>query len=488
MQQLGLNQVLTEVAKLLTPQPSGQPPAAQSGQRAFQMLGPALNQFPDHPALWFYMGLYYQQNFLESLAEVCWRRSFELEPQPAVLGNLGAALKASARPEVSRDLLRRAFHLLPRDPGVICNMTGSFVNEGNPWEGIEVGRQAIADGLDTPQTKFNTALLLLESGQYAQGFELYASGEHEYRDRRTYPGATRLTAGNFEEAKGKRLLVYGEQGIGDELMFATMLGDIANDFEVMFEHHPRSSQLYESAPWYTQVDCQPNRKIDPTDRFKPGELDYFCAIGDMAQFYRRTPESFAWKGPYYRVREEDARNTRTALEQYAEGRQIIGLSFRGGTMKTNRPYRSLQVEQLKPILNLDAYFVLLDYDDVSQELEWIHHNYGARKAAWFPSISWAWDYHHLGVLMAACDRIITVNQSGAHLAAAMGLETHVLTPYRAAWRYGLGRERPDQEIRQAEPWYWYPSGRSFMHRQLRDGVWQPAIESLMAKLAEESNA
>lgn len=435
---------------------------------AIQFLEPALNQYPHNPALWFFYGYALNATGRKAGAALAWERSFELEPQAQVLANLGAAMRGSADPDGARIVLRKALSLIPDDLPTVANLVGTYVNEGRPLEAIELAEKYLGRGGEgSPQLDFNLALVNLEAGRFAEGFKLYARGHHEARDRRSYEGATPINPDNFAPAMGSRLIVYGEQGIGDELMFATMLDDIAADFEVTFDHHPRLGGLHETSPWAGRITRYPTRKTTPAWH-KPGDADFYAPIGDLAQFYRTSSASFAWKGPYYRANPEEIATTRRYLDTMLNGRKLIGLSLRGGSLETARTYRTIEPAMLDPLLKReDLAFVALDYDDVSDVAAWIMATYGRDKYLWIPSITWAWDYHHKAALVGATDAIVTVCQSVAHLSAAMGHPTHVLTPARPAWRYGVREGSGD-------PWYLYPGGHAILHRQ-QGNDWTPAI-------------
>lgn len=465
MQQYSLADVITAIAeRLKNSQEQYVPP----------ILYPAMDQFPDNSALWYYAGMYFQRSGMPGMAVECWEKSFQLEPQGQILSSLGAVLKDTGRPLEARSILQRGLDLLPDDQIIYANLVGSYVNEGEPTQGIAYGERSLGLGHQNRSTMFNLGLLQLEVGNFGRGFDLYADGVHHYRDKRSYEGAQILTRANFETAKGKRLIVFGEQGIGDELMFATMLEQVTADFAVTFDCHPRLVGLHESAPWASRLTAMHPTRKTVTEWYQPGMADYYTAIGNLGQFYRRTAESFAWNGPYYFATQAEVDYNRFALKQLAEGKKLIGIAFRGGSLKTARTYRIIPPSALDPLLKReDLVFVNLDYEDMTNICEWVTETYGPGKMYWYPSIGWAWDYDHLGALMAACDQIVTVCQSAAHLAAAMGLTTRVLTPSRPAWRYGVRKGSGD-------PWYWYDSGKAFLHRQQGEGEksWELAIAEI----------
>jgi tetratricopeptide (TPR) repeat protein len=440
---------------------------------AEQFLWPALDQRPENGALWFYAGVLSALYGRNALAVECFQKSYALEPHQAIWANLGGTIR-SMNVDLSRKVLEMGLERTKDDPHLLANLCGSYVNEGNPDPGIEYGERCMDLPEGGPEARFNLALLYLEKGNFARGFDLYAIGHHRLREQKTYdPDPPELTPELHEQlkGKGKRLIVHGEQGIGDEMMFATMFADIKKDYHVIFDCHPRLESLYKTASWYdSSIKLFPTRKTD--DKGWSVEADAKSSIGNMARYYRRQREDFALTGPVYKANPTEVAEMRAHLLRLANGRKIIGLALNGGTMSTARTYRSMHPDLFDDLFKDDRYFfVSLDYEDMTNHAGHINKKYGEGKYTWFPSVCWAWDYHHQAALVAATDAVITVCQSIAHLSAAMGHPTYVLTPSRPAWRYGLTGEQ----------WNWYPLPNVRLLRQTGDN-WEPAFTALKESL------
>jgi len=213
------------------------PQAIQEGRynTVDQLLWPALDQRPDNPSLWFYAGVFSSLLGRQALAISCFLKSQELDPQAGHWSNLGGVVRATDV-ELGRKVLEIGLDHYPEDPHILANLCGSYVNEGNPYPGIEYGERVKDQKEGGPAAKFNLALLHLEAGHYAQGFDLYAEGHHRLREQKTYdPDPSVLTPELHQQLKGqgKRLIIWGEQGIGDELMFASMFADIKKDYHIV---------------------------------------------------------------------------------------------------------------------------------------------------------------------------------------------------------------------------------------------------------------
>lgn len=473
MHEIGLDSIVQRISEAVR---DGNIPLADG------LLWPALNQKPETGALWFYAGVLYGLRGQEAVAFECFKKSQALEPYHACWANMGGCLRQMGRVEESRVVLEDGLAHAPDDPDILANLCGSYVNEGDPEPGICYGEQLLKVAPVHANGKFNLALLYLEAGRFAEGFDLYAEGNHRLRHHKSYtPDPPFLTPELHEElkGKGKKLIVYGEQGIGDELMFATMLNDASRDYEIIFDCHPRLESLHRHSSWVKRLRHEgkepvlfPTRKSG--DKGWTVEADAKIAIGNLGRYYRRTRESFAWHGPVYSAPPREAREMRKYLEAIAGGRKIIGLSLRGGTMSTMRLYRIIHPRTLDPILSDPRYlFVSLDYEDMTAFGEHIAQAYGPGRFLWYPSVCWAWDYEHQAALVAATDAVVSVCQSIAHLSAAMGHPTYVLTPSRPAWRYGLTDER----------WYWYNHRNALLLRRTGDD-WAPAAHRLKEALQE----
>ncbi len=445
-------------------------------QVADELIWPALDQKPELAVLWFYAGSLCAAKGQNALGLQCLQKSMDLDPHPAIWGNAAACLRNMQKIEACRTMLEHGLEHDPGNPHILANLCGSYVNEGNPQPGIEYGNQ-IKDHLEVgPQAKFNLALLNLEAGNLAEGFELYAEGHHPSREQRAYePDPPLLTRELHEQLRGtgKRLLVYGEQGLGDECMFATMLADVAQDYTVVFDSHPRLQWLHEHSTWRQGIDLTGTRKV--RDRvLSSRDCDAKVAIGNLARFYRDDISNFP-AGPFYTAPQPQAEQYRARLINAAAGRKIIGLATRGGLMQTARLYRMMPMDVFEQLFADESLmFVSLDYEDMTALAEWAQ-KFGPNKFIWHPSIVWHYQYEHTAALVAATDAVVTVPQTVAHLSAAMGHPTYVFTPSRPDWRMGLT----------GETWCWYPHPNTRLLRQ-QGQSWQPALSRLFELLQARS--
>jgi tetratricopeptide (TPR) repeat protein len=458
-------------------------------KRVEQLLYPALDQFSELPQLWFYAGNLNFNTGKVALAAQCFQHCIDMDSNPLVLANLGAALRRLNKNEQGIAVLEGALDRYPDYEPALVNLGSMFVNEGEPEKGIPALERAVKIGTEKGKLErgalWNLGLLYLEAGHFAEGFDIYRKGLGAERMTRSYgykdvPEPEVL--GPEHDGAGKTLIVYGEQGIGDELMAGTIIEDARKEFaEVIFECHPRLVDLHQRA--------HPGMRLFPTRKDEyigwPIEhgirADYKCPILDLAARYRRDTESFerAWSeyGPTYSADAAEIAEYRQQLEALAQGRPIVGLATHGGVIQTARQYRTMRVNDIDNLFaNTDCLFVGLDYDDMTGFTVHVHEKFGENRYRWFPAAVQHWDYSHTAAMVGACDMVVTVCQSVAHLSAAMGVPTRVLTPKACAWRYAV--------VDHSEKWFWYPGEQVKLYRQGEYKNWDVPIARVVQDIKE----
>jgi len=474
-QEVGLATVISNIAAALEAEEYG---------IAETILMPALDQFPHLPQLWFHAGNMFFGLDKMALSVISYEKALDLEPIAPGYGNLGAAYRRLGDRDRAVEVLTQATELDPTEAAVWSNMAACYVNEGEPEKGLEYVEKSLELKPGFARAEWNGALMYLESGNYARGFDLYRAGLGKDRINKIYTrpdnslvpylpaDLSELQYFHHKEAgtwEPHSLIVYGEQGIGDELMMASMLNDAQEDWNITFDCHPRLVELYRRK--WPHLDIHDTRKVDDVDWVTDQE---FCiSVADLGAIYRRQRDTFtlAWKkhAPYYSADDDEVKQYRLMLEALAEGRKIIGLATRGGVIKTNRFYRTIEPKTLEPLLTDDRYmFVSLDYENVDPMIEHINEKYGDETIYGFRGVTHHFNYARTAALVKATDAVVTVCQSLFHLSASMDHPTLCLVPDRPAWRYGLAGKKA----------YWYPGKKTRMFRQKRDESWEDPVQRL----------
>jgi tetratricopeptide (TPR) repeat protein len=225
------------------------------------------------------------------------------------------------------------------------------------------------------------------------------------------------------------LLLWGEQGIGDQILFASILPDLA-DFpqRKLLALDARLIPLFaRSMPGFELLDLNTVSDALPFSEHLP--------LGSLPQHFRTTRQSFAsTRHPYLMADVQRSNDLRTRLAR--RGKLICGVSWSSQRKQIGRQKSILLADMLTPLKGLALHFVNLQYGDTTAELQVLHEHHGIEVQS-VDKIDNYKDLDGLAALVQACDVVLTTSNSTAHLAGALGKETLLLLP--------MGRSRL---------WYW----------------------------------
>jgi tetratricopeptide (TPR) repeat protein len=357
----------------------------------------------------------------------------------------------------------RALALRPDDADALTVRADLLIDLERFDAAIATLNRIIALKPDDVAAKWNKSLICLGLGRFEEGWPLY---EHRWT------GAKGLVPRGYAQPRWNdgalegTLLVWGEQGLGDEILHASMLPDVlARTPSVVFEVEPRLAPLFaRSFPAIKVIACQKELYAGKADAQEP--------LASLGRVLRRSFEEFPRRECGYLVADA-ARALALRARLASDGRSLIGLSWIskapvGGTSKSAR------LADFEPLLRLpDCRFVDLQYGDTSEERAALARDLGIVVER-LGDIDNTNDLDGLAALMTACDVIVTVSNTTAHLAGALGRPTFVMVPhgYARIWYWFHHRSQSP----------WYP--RVAVRRQQSGQRWADVV----AAVAEEVSA
>lgn len=377
---------------------------------------------------------------------------------------LGIVHQKAHEPEQALEHYGAALAMNPADAEV-HDLRGSTCQElGRLDEAMDEYHRALALRHDDASALFHRGLARLLLGDFSGGWDDYES--------RKRSAASSVPPRRFPEwdggpLGGRTLLVRREQGLGDEIMFASMLPELMRTAgHCIVECAPRLQTLFgRSFPRATVFAALPDGDLPP--RIARMAVDVECAAGSLARHLRPSAESFPRESGYLKA---DAGRVAYWRARLAEGGNglAVGISWTGGVRKTRRELRSLPLIEWLPLLRVpSARFVSLQYTpDAAEEIAALRRAHGVTLDHWPKAIE---DYDETAALVCALDLVVSVCTSVVHLGGALGRPVWVLAPYSPEWRYGFrGPAMP-----------WYPSVR--VYRQPGYGAWGPVMEEVLSE-------
>lgn len=272
----------------------------------------------------------------------------------------------------------------------------------------------------------------------------------------------------WDGTPGKVVALYADQGLGDEISFASMIPDAAQICrKLILDCDGRLAGLF--ARSFPDVRVYGTRVRDEKWAKEDRDIEASLPLGQVGEFFRTTDESFP--GTPYLVPCPVRVKQWRAL--FAEKRKpVIGIAWTGGVPKNNARNRRIALTDLLPVLELDAHFVSLQYKDAQKEIDALHAEHPHVDLVQYPWATLTDDYDDTAALIAACDYVLCIQTAVAHTAGGLGVPVTVLLPTATTWRYGLKHE--------TIPWY-----RSLkIIRQSKTGSWSHEIERARDQLAD----
>lgn len=424
---------------------------------AEQVYQKILSENPNDWSTLFFLGSLMLQTDRRGQAIALLEKAAMLKPREATIwNNLGTAYRQSHFQQEAMRAYRRTLLLSPDDLDALNNMITLSVNEGCPKDGERWAKRALSLSDKFYQMKWNYGLTLLERGIFDPGFKMYAAGTRcKDRISRHYDCKP------WNGEKG-RVVIYGEQGIGDEIMFFSQVPDALKvTGKVVLDCHPRLEGLFKRA--FPQCTIYPTRKKDP-EWVHDDPVDWKIPAGNLASMFRLKLSDFP-RTPYLKADPTKVAKMRERLKAAGPG-PYIGISWKGGKHKTRNDQRSVHPKDMAKFWSVNATFVSLQYtEDAAQDCA------GTPIVHW-PDVVTAFDYDETAALVEALDLVVSVCQSAIHLCGAIGKECWVLTPHKKAWRY----YSPD-----GTHMVWYGDHMK-LYQQAPDLDWKPVMERVSADL------
>ena len=367
--------------------------------------------------------------------------------------------------EEGEALVRRALALDPNLDAARSNLGWILVLRRHYAEGIACLDDVLRRDPENHETRLMRAYANLRRGEFAQG---WPDAEARHHSRLAVERPFRFPRWRGESLRGKTLLVYAEQGLGDQIMYASCVPDaMARGGRVVLESEPRLVALLQRTFPEALVRAQAAGPAVPQWLKEIGTVDFQIPMGSLPALFRNRWGEFPRHRGYLRADPGRVAVWRQRLAGISPLPKI-GISWRGGSTSTRRRLRSMGLESWAPILSLSATFVSLQYDEVAREISQFRQASGVNVAR-FPEIEA--DYDETAALASALDLIVTVCTAAAHLSGALGRETWVLAPAVPEWRY----------LDQGEAMPWYPSIRII--RQEVIDQWEPVIAEVASRLS-----
>ncbi len=392
----------------------------QKYSEAEELYNRVLNRDPFNEDVLFLLGdLYLRKEYnalaINLLAGLCGRNP----NNAAAWCNMGIGFRKEQDRARAMECWTRAITIGGETPEVCENIAGLYADSGKPHEALKWLEKGLKNGPGGVESNWLKALSLLTLRDWEQGWKQF-----EWRHKLpSWDSRPSLGCPYWDGKPVDHLYIHGEQGVGDEVMFASAIPHVIRYAkEITLEVNAKVAGIMKQT-W---------PQFNVIKEVTPGKYDAKIAIGSLIGMFGMNTK------PYLEPHPEKVAFYRRELERLGPG-PYVAVTWVGGTKMTRVEDRSFEVVNLKPIL--DSYTcVSAQYHHDNPYIEERRIKIGLAK---INDASTGEDLHDQAALFKACDAVVTAQQTAVHVAGGVGVKTLALIGERPHWRYGIeGEEMP----------------------------------------------
>ena len=423
---------------------------------AVELLCDSLKTFQNNFELYEDLGIAYNKLNNYDKAILFLEKALLLNRQsPSILTNLGNAYLSKFDFENAKINFQRSIHVSETHAQGYVGLAMLELYKKDAHKSINMLETALNKNPHSALARFYKAQVLLATGNYVEGTEYYESrfniasfidSKREYNIP-LYDGRKL----NF----GEKVFIWSEQGIGDEIFFAKFIRSLSKIIDnIVIDCDPRLVDIFKRS--FPNIEV-----VNKDDKNITIETDFQIPMGSLPRILKY---NIADLYQIDRLIKPNA-NHEKLREKYQKmfpGKKIVGISWKTTNQATGH-LRTIPIELWDKILaDNNSVFINLQYNDTTST-DKIYND---------DSINPMENLDNFISQVAACDLIITIDNSTAHIAAALMKPTWCMVPLLCDWRYGLNGNKT----------FWYNSMR--IYRQAIPNSWDDVILNITIDLED----
>ncbi len=389
-------------------------------------------------------------------------RALVLDPEFAEAhNNLGNILRDYGQLEEAKISYQTALRISPNYLDAQNNLGLAFQYLGQLNKAIECFERALKIQPDNAASHFALSQAVLMNGDFRCGFQLY-----EWRWKyeklpltwRQFP----QPVWDGSDLRGKTILVWGEQGIGDEIVFASLYRElVARGANCVFECQYRLVELLQRSFPDTVVVAASD---PPAAQTLEPHIDFQCPAGSLMKWLLPSFNEGPDRENYLIVDADFSARLRSRYRT-GEKQKVVGLAWWTQHNIMNKSY-NIPPNFFDELLQTpNVQFVNLQYGDQKAELDAVFNRTGV-SIIQDEEIDPLVDMDAFAAQQGSLDLVISIVNSTAVLASGLGVPVWGVLPTVSEWRWGNVSDRC----------LWYPSMRIF--RQSDRGDWSPVFAEM----------
>ena len=432
--------------------------------QAIEHFQRALQLNPKSSETYNNLGLVLQKQGEIEKATCCFRRALIMNADfPEAYTNLGSILLEEGEIDKSIILYNRAINIDPNHFEAFFNLGSAQHRQGDFKQALQSYQRALSIDSDDAKAHSHYSMTLLTIGRFFEGWKhhewRWKKAEFESENKRTFPQP--LWDGS--SLTDRSILVWLEQGIGDQIMFASLLPKLQQQAcQVFVETGKRLIPIFQRS--YTGIDFV-SAQNPPDSLLFNSSIDFQCPIASLPQWLLPDEESFPKYQAYLKACPQKTKILREKYQKISGEKLLIGVSWKS-TNDSAGKLKSASLANWELVLSQeDFFFISLQYGDIKREIEEFTQQTGIQ-VYYDEEINSLESLDDFAAQVAALDLIISTSNTAVHVAGALGKPVWTLLNYVPSWRWMI--DRTDSP--------WYPS--MVLFRQKCIGDWDSVFQSV----------
>lgn len=426
-------------------------PEEAATSAAVSRVDPTLTGFTDStPALIRAAYLFQKHaagvNFLEEAAAVSSAAAKEFPKVPEAWDALGTSLRALNQTDAALEAYAKGCALAPSHTRLRANMGSALVDAGYIIDGIVMLESVLKEHPNFSYAFMCLTRAVLLTGDLERGWMLYSQRR---RIKNFAVQVNEYPVPDWDGRRQERVILVGEEGSGEKIMFASMIPEMqARGAEVVFEANDSFARF---APLIRR--SFPDVEV-VTEKSTPTPVQSQILGGDLPRIFRPTFNHFPKHTGYLKADPARVQWFRDYFRQRFGADKIVGFSWRGGDSLAR--FKGLPLAGFSQFLRTPGVtFIDLQFGPHDAERAKVAAA-GLPAPHRIPSLNTWDDMDGVAACMMACDEIVTVSNTNAHIAGALGKKVTNVIPSQAGAMWFWMADRQDSP--------WYPSMRLIRHK------------------------
>ena len=380
------------------------------------------------------LGRLYHESRESNKAEKIFLKALAIQPEAyQTINNIAGYYLEEGEYEKAIKYYKKAIELNPKNAIIINNIAKAYLSLNNTDLADYFCSKALKLNKDKDEIKKTFALISFRKLDFKKAWKYFDGrlGLSDFENKNS--SLVYVKNKLFNEStldNNSKILVLREQGVGDEILYGSMYGDLLEKNQnVTFECDERLIPLFQYSLNQNHKDKFINLGSISNYEDKLKNYDFVLYAGSLGKFFRNDINLFP-KTSYLDVEQEFINETKNKVAEL-KNRFNIGISWKSFKNRYARE-KSLELEELINIFKTsNCNFINIQYGDVKEEIN----NFYSKYKIEITTIENLDLYKNLvGVagLLKNLDLFISVSNSTAHLAGALGVKTLLIKPFNHA--------------------------------------------------------